>query len=108
MDQAISFLGERFAAKFISFKPLSAVNSPLPHRAAFVVANSLRRSLKAGASRHHYNRRVLECRLAAMLLMCSGDGDGDVFVPQLGTVVRGLLIGCCCCCLSIEIDCCWL
>jgi galactokinase len=45
-----------------------AVHVPLPPNAAFVVAHSLATSNKADTSAAHYNMRVVECRLAAVVL----------------------------------------
>lgn len=50
MDQAASILGERGAAKLISFAPMRARTVPLPRNAAFVVANSMVESEKAQVS----------------------------------------------------------
>ena len=41
---------------------------PLPESATFVVANSLTVSNKAETGEGRYNLRVVECRLAAILL----------------------------------------
>eukprot|EP01104_Vermistella_antarctica_P013087 TRINITY_DN3903_c2_g2_i1.p1 TRINITY_DN3903_c2_g2~~TRINITY_DN3903_c2_g2_i1.p1 ORF type:complete len:381 (-),score=59.98 TRINITY_DN3903_c2_g2_i1:4-1146(-) len=69
MDQAISFLGQRDEASLIEFFPLRPNEVQLPPGLSFVVADSLvehkLQSATAGAS---YNVRVVECRLAALLL----------------------------------------
>ena len=52
----------------MQFAPLRAKSLPLPHTATFVVANSLQQSLKADSAATNYNKRVIECRLAAALL----------------------------------------
>jgi N-acetylgalactosamine kinase len=69
MDQAISFLGERNKAMYITFEPkLNAEPVKLPEDVAFVVAHSLAISQKAQTAAYNYNRRVVECRLACVLL----------------------------------------
>lgn len=47
---------------------MRAAHVPLPPRAAFVVAHSLATSNKAEHSAGRYNMRVVECRLAAVVL----------------------------------------
>ena len=68
MDQAISVMGERGLAKLIEFGPVRASDVVLPPGCAFVIANSLTVSKKAETAAGRYNLRVLECRLAAVLL----------------------------------------
>lgn len=41
---------------------------PLPAGATFVIANSLTRSAKAETAAKNYNMRVVECRLASVLI----------------------------------------
>lgn len=85
MDQAISFLGELGAAKLIRFAPMGARSVALPPNAVFVIANSLEESNKAVTAKHHYNKRVLECRLAAALL---ASRRAHLFAPRVDTIVR--------------------
>ena len=66
--QAISLLAEAGKAKLIEFNPIRAKDVPLPATVSFVVANSLAVSNKADTASKNYNVRVVECRLAAMLL----------------------------------------
>lgn len=66
MDQAISVMGERGAAKLIDFNPVRASDVVLPKSGSFVVANSLTESKKAETASTNYNNRVVECRLAAV------------------------------------------
>lgn len=85
MDQAISFLGELGAAKLIRFAPLGAASVRLPARAVFVIANSLEESNKAVTAKQNYNKRVIECRLAAALLASRA---GHFFAPRVDTILR--------------------
>lgn len=66
MDQAIAFLAEKYSAQYITWKPLNATAVALPEDAAFVVAHSLAEANKAATN--DFNRRVIECRLAAKIL----------------------------------------
>lgn len=66
MDQAIAFLAEKFSAQYITFQPLQATPVGLPENAVFVVAHSLAEANKAATN--DFNRRVIECRLAAKIL----------------------------------------
>eukprot|EP00164_Ancoracysta_twista_P011034 GFYU01016857.1.p1 GENE.GFYU01016857.1~~GFYU01016857.1.p1 ORF type:complete len:494 (-),score=118.76 GFYU01016857.1:53-1468(-) len=68
MDQAISFLAGVNVAKQIDFNPLRCTDVQLPNGVAFVIANSAVESLKQVTAATNYNRRVLECRLGAMIL----------------------------------------
>ncbi|OQR66581.1 N-acetylgalactosamine kinase-like [Tropilaelaps mercedesae] len=68
MDQAICLLAEEGAAKLIQFEPaLTAQTVQLPPAAVFVVANSCVEINKGNTS--YYNTRVVECRLAAQLIL---------------------------------------
>ncbi|GIX88173.1 n-acetylgalactosamine kinase [Caerostris extrusa] len=66
MDQAIGFLAESGKAKLIEFNPIRTSNVPLPLDVVFVVSNSCVAMNKAATSQ--FNRRVIECRLAAKVL----------------------------------------
>ena len=68
MDQAISFLSQRGVAQRIDFDPLHATAVELPPNAVFLVCNSLYESEKAVQAARQFNARVLECKLAALLL----------------------------------------
>ena len=70
MDQAASFLCQRGSALCIHFDPLAGTRVPLPTEAIIVVGNSLERSFKAGCE-HPFNVRVIEGRLACVLLATS-------------------------------------
>ncbi|KAL2611609.1 hypothetical protein R1flu_023301 [Riccia fluitans] len=68
MDQAISIMAKKGVAKLIDFNPIRATDVVLPRKGAFVIANSLTVSTKAVSAASEYNYRVVECRLAAMVL----------------------------------------
>ena len=68
MDQAVSLLAKTGSALRIDFFPLRTEPVLLPDRLSFVVCNSLIRAPKSEKMRYAYNRRVVECRLAAALL----------------------------------------
>ncbi|KAG0559692.1 hypothetical protein KC19_10G123600 [Ceratodon purpureus] len=68
MDQAISIMAAPGVAKLIDFSPIRASDVVLPTTGSFVVANSLTESKKAETASTNYNNRVVECRLAAMVL----------------------------------------
>jgi len=68
MDQAVSLLAEPRKGLKIDFFPLRAQSVDLPMELEFVVCNSLVRAPKTESAQHAYNRRVVECRLAAALL----------------------------------------
>jgi galactokinase len=85
MDQAASILGRRDHALFIEFGPLRARAIKMPANAALVVADSRQIADKSGTARAEYNRRVVECALAARILGRALKLDG---VTILGDVVR--------------------
>lgn len=69
MDQAISFLGEKDHAQYITFEPkLNHQAVSLPSGVSFVVSNTLVGAHKNESAAHNYNRRVVECRLATSIL----------------------------------------
>ncbi len=87
MDQAVSILGQRDHALFIEFDPLRARAIRMPANAALVVADSRQIADKSGTVRSEYNRRVVECSVAARILGRALKLDG---VKILGDVVRAL------------------
>jgi galactokinase len=87
MDQAASLLGQQDHALFIEFNPLRARPVKMPPDAALVVADSGEVADKSGKVRTEYNRRVVECRLAARLLAHELQ-LGQVKI--LGDVVKGV------------------
>ncbi|EFJ41193.1 hypothetical protein VOLCADRAFT_98854 [Volvox carteri f. nagariensis] len=68
MDQAISMMGQQGVAMHVEFNPVRGVCVVLPEGGTFVIANSLAVSNKAETAPKRYNLRVVECRLAAVLL----------------------------------------
>ena len=66
MDQSISCLAESGVAKYVSFNPLKTASVKLPKGGTFVVANCMKTHSLTGTG--GYNLRVVECRLAAILL----------------------------------------
>jgi len=87
MDQAASILGRRDHALFIEFDPIRVRAVKMPANAALVVADSREPADKSGMVRAEYNRRVVECALAARILGRAIELDG---VTILGDVVRAL------------------
>ncbi|GLC69817.1 hypothetical protein PLESTF_000883800 [Pleodorina starrii] len=68
MDQAISMMGQQGVAMHVEFNPVRGVCVVLPEGATFVIAHSLAVSNKAETAPKRYNLRVVECRLAAVLM----------------------------------------
>uniref|UniRef100_A0A1D1ZJE9 Galactokinase n=1 Tax=Anthurium amnicola TaxID=1678845 RepID=A0A1D1ZJE9_9ARAE len=68
MDQAISIMAKSGFAELIDFNPIRASDVQLPAGGTFVIAHSLAESQKAVTAATNYNNRVVECRLAAIVL----------------------------------------
>lgn len=68
MDQAISIMAKPGLANLIDFNPICTTDVLLPSDGTFVIANSLAESQKAVTAVTNYNNRVVECRLAAIML----------------------------------------
>ncbi|XP_030539890.1 galactokinase [Rhodamnia argentea] len=68
MDQAISVMAKPGFAELIDFNPIQATDVQLPAGGTFVIAHSLAESQKAVTAATNYNNRVVECRLAAIVL----------------------------------------
>ncbi|KAK1278281.1 Galactokinase [Acorus gramineus] len=68
MDQAISIMAKPGFAELIDFNPIRASDVQLPAGGTFVICHSLAESQKAVTAATNYNNRVVECRLAAILL----------------------------------------
>ncbi|CAA7017070.1 unnamed protein product [Microthlaspi erraticum] len=68
MDQAISIMAKSGFAELIDFNPVRATDVQLPDGGSFVIAHSLAESQKAVTAATNYNNRVVECRLASIIL----------------------------------------
>jgi N-acetylgalactosamine kinase len=69
MDQTISVFAKRNSAKFIEFYPeIRTTDVNIPKDAVLVIANSLTPSAKILTVGTRYNKRVVECRLALILI----------------------------------------
>ncbi len=68
MDQAAILLGVAGHALKIDFNPLQAQKAPLPSDFALVVAHSTVSAPKTQSVMDAYNRRSIECKLAAALI----------------------------------------
>ncbi|XP_068662207.1 galactokinase-like [Aristolochia californica] len=68
MDQAISVMAKSGFAELIDFNPIKATHVKLPAGGSFIIAHSLAESQKAVTAATNYNNRVVECRLAAIVL----------------------------------------
>ena len=84
MDQAASLMGRRDHGLFIEFNPLRVRAIQMPAGAALVVADSCEIADKSGGVRTEYNRRVVECSLAARIIARQIKLEG---VRTLGEVV---------------------
>ena len=68
MDQAISLMATQGTALHISFNPLRSEIVRLPENVSVVLCNSGVEAAKFATATTGYNLRVVECRLAALLL----------------------------------------
>ncbi|PON93151.1 Galactokinase [Trema orientale] len=66
--KAISVMAKTGFAELIDFNPIRATDVQLPAGGTFVIAHSLAESQKAVTAATNYNNRVVECRLAAIVL----------------------------------------
>lgn len=89
MDQAISFLGEQGKAMMIEFDPVRPTEVEIPEGHVFVIANTLVEAEKA-SSESQFNVRVVECRLASILIARSKGMENFRNVRKLGQVQDGL------------------
>ncbi len=85
MDQAASLLSEPGKALKIDFFPLRVQPVDLARGFSVLVCNSLIAAEKTGCAREAYNRRALECKLAAALLSHAVGMDG---AQRLGDLYR--------------------
>ncbi|XP_065200881.1 N-acetylgalactosamine kinase-like isoform X1 [Planococcus citri] len=66
MDQAIIFNARRGTASLISFDPLRLTEVQIPPACTFVIAQSMVQKNKAASN--DFNSRVVECRLASLII----------------------------------------
>lgn len=84
MDQAIAFLAEKYSAQYITWHPLHATPVALPEDATFVVAHCLAEANKAATD--DFNQRVMECRLAAKILLNVSNAEKNDKIITLSEV----------------------
>ncbi|KAJ3669308.1 hypothetical protein LUZ60_011258 [Juncus effusus] len=92
MDQAISVMAKRGFAELIDFNPIGSTDVQLPAGGSFVIAHSLAESQKAVTAATNYNNRVVECRLASIVLAIKLGMDVKEAVSSVKTLsdVEGL------------------
>ncbi|KAJ4721978.1 Galactokinase [Melia azedarach] len=94
MDQAISIMAKSGFAELIDFNPIHATDVQLPAGGTFVIAHSLAESQKAVTAATNYNNRVVECRLAAIVLGIKLGMEPKVAISKVKTLsdVEGLCV----------------
>ncbi|KAJ4819221.1 Galactokinase [Rhynchospora pubera] len=94
MDQAISVMAKSGFAELIDFNPIRATDVQLPAGGTFVIAHSLAESQKAVTAATNYNNRVVECRLAAIVLAIKLGVEPKEVIASVKTLsdVEGLCI----------------
>uniref|UniRef100_A0A7C9CS37 Galactokinase n=1 Tax=Opuntia streptacantha TaxID=393608 RepID=A0A7C9CS37_OPUST len=94
MDQAISIMAKTGFACKIDFNPIRATDVKLPDGGSFVIAHSLAESQKAVTAATNYNNRVVECRLAAIVLAIKLGMDAKEAIIKVKTLsdVEGLCV----------------
>ncbi|CAL4945264.1 unnamed protein product [Urochloa decumbens] len=94
MDQAISIMAKSGFAELIDFNPIHATDVQLPSGGTFVIAHCLAESKKAETAATNYNNRVVECRLAAIVLAIKLGMDAKKAVTSVTTLsdVEGLCV----------------
>ncbi|VAI39530.1 unnamed protein product [Triticum turgidum subsp. durum] len=94
MDQAISIMAKPGFAELIDFNPIKATDVQLPSGGTFVIAHCLAESKKAETAATNYNNRVVECRLAAIVLAIKLGMDTKKAVTSVTTLsdVEGLCV----------------
>ncbi|KAK3148860.1 hypothetical protein QOZ80_3AG0209650 [Eleusine coracana subsp. coracana] len=94
MDQAISIMAKSGFAELIDFNPIHATDVQLPPGGTFVIAHCLAESKKAETAATNYNNRVVECRLAAIVLAIKLGMDTKKAVDSVTTLsdVEGLCV----------------
>ncbi|KQK12302.1 hypothetical protein BRADI_1g02810v3 [Brachypodium distachyon] len=94
MDQAISIMAKPGFAELIDFNPIKATDVQLPQGGTFVIAHCLAESKKAETAATNYNNRVVECRLAAIVLAIKLGMDTNKAISSVTTLsdVEGLCV----------------
>ncbi|PWZ57176.1 Galactokinase [Zea mays] len=94
MDQAISIMAKPGFAELIDFNPIHATDVQLPSGGTFVIAHCLAESKKAETAATNYNNRVVECRLAAIVLAIKLGMDRKKAISSVTTLsdVEGLCV----------------
>ncbi|CAN6322075.1 unnamed protein product [Urochloa humidicola] len=94
MDQAISIMAKPGFAELIDFNPIHATDVQLPSGGTFVIAHCLAESKKVETAATNYNNRVVECRLAAIVLAIKLGMDTKKAVSSVTTLsdVEGLCV----------------
>ncbi|KZV58713.1 galactokinase [Dorcoceras hygrometricum] len=94
MDQAISVMAQSGLAALIDFNPIRATEVQLPAGGTFVIAHSLAESQKAVTAATNYNNRVVECRLASIVLGIKLGMKPEEAVAKIRTLsdVEGLCV----------------
>jgi len=68
MDQTTSLCGQSDACLKMYFYPLELEEVPVHVPCSFLVAHSRVEAAKSAGARHHYNQRVLECRIVTAMV----------------------------------------
>ncbi|KAK6146244.1 hypothetical protein DH2020_020113 [Rehmannia glutinosa] len=94
MDQAISVMAQSGFAALIDFNPIRATEVQLPAGGTFVIAHSLAESQKAVTAATNYNNRVVECRLASIVLGIKLGMKAEEAITKVKTLsdVEGLCV----------------
>ncbi|PWA66606.1 mevalonate/galactokinase family protein [Artemisia annua] len=94
MDQAISIMAKTGFAELIDFNPIRATDVQLPAGGSFVIAHSLAESQKAVTAATNYNNRVVECRLASIVLGIKLGMEPEEAISKVKTLsdVEGLCV----------------
>ncbi|KAL3634667.1 galactokinase [Castilleja foliolosa] len=94
MDQAISVMAQSGFAALIDFNPIRSTEVQLPAGGTFVIAHSLAESQKAVTAATNYNNRVVECRLASIVLGIKLGMNSEEAIKKVKTLsdVEGLCI----------------
>ncbi|VAH97554.1 unnamed protein product [Triticum turgidum subsp. durum] len=94
MCSAISIMAKPGFAELIDFNPIKATDVQLPYGGTFVIAHCLAESKKAETAATNYNNRVVECRLAAIVLAIKLGMDTKKAITSVTTLsdVEGLCV----------------